>query len=276
MGSYVDNYLGSNIFGSNSQDKALDAQRDATNQANNTQKYIFDTQRSDYAPWRDAGKNALGSLTDNKFMDNFQGDPGYQFRLNEGMKAINSGASARGMGNSGATMKSLLNYGQNFASNEYNNAYNRNFGRLSSLAGLGAQANQGMAAAGQNYGNQVSNNMTNFGNASAAANIATGNRQAGLVGQAISGAAYFSDARLKTNVESVSPADLTEMKQHLKAYAFNYKNDEHGKGDWVGVLAQDLEKSRLGRTLVVENERGEKMIDTNKVLSMFLATMAVA
>jgi hypothetical protein len=67
---------------------------------------------------------------------------------------------------------------------------------------------------------------------------------------------------------------LKEMKKHLKAYAFNYKNDKHGIGNWIGVMAQDLEKSKLGRTLVIHDENGNKMIDLRKVLSMFLSTMA--
>jgi len=271
----VDNVLGTNIFGDNSQDRAIAAQTNAANQSNETQRYIFDTQRADYQPWRDAGMRALSGLEDKNLLGDFQGDPGYQFRLAEGNKAINNAAAARGMGNSGRTLKELSRYGQDYASNEYGNAYNRAFSRLSTLAGFGSGANQGMANAAQNYGNAVSGNQIGLGNSIASANIATANRQAQLAGQGTTALA-FSDERLKTNLEPVSKEDLLEMKKHLKAYAFNYISDEFGKGDWIGIMAQDLEKSKLGKTLVVENDKGQKLIDLKKVLSMFLATMAEA
>lgn len=55
----------------------------------------------------------------------FKKDPGYQFRLDEGLKAIRRGAAASGGRGSGATMKALQRYGQNYASGEYQNAYQR-------------------------------------------------------------------------------------------------------------------------------------------------------
>jgi len=258
-------------------DSALRAQIDAANQANATQRYMYDTTRSDLQPWRQAGTGALSSLTKNDFMNNWQTDPGYQFRMDEGTKAINAAASARGNYNSGATMKALARYGQDYASGEYNNAYQRQYNRLSGLAGIGNSTNSLMGQNGQNYANQVSQNQLGVGNAAASQQIAAANRNTSLLGSGITGAAaYFSDQRLKINVEPVSKADLSEMKKHLKAYAFNYKSNEFGTGDWIGIMAQDLEKSKLGKTLVVEDKNGHKMIDLKKVLSMFLATMAEA
>jgi hypothetical protein len=273
----VDDALGTNIFGPNSSDRALNAQRDAALQANATQKYIYDTTRQDYQPWRDAGVKALAGLQDPNFGKDLTMDPGYQFRMDQGTNAINAAAAARGMGNSGATLKALARYGQDFASNEYNNAYNRTYGRLSSLAGMGQGATGAVASAGQNYGNNVSANQMGFGNSAASSILAQSNKQVGALSGALSlGALAFSDERLKTNIAPISKQDLSEMKRFLKAYAFNYKSKEHGNGDWVGIMAQDLEKSKLGKTLVVENEQGHKMIDLKKVLSMFLATMAEA
>lgn len=258
-------------------EKALDAQRTAANQANETAKSIYDQQRADQEPWRQAGMAALSGIQENKFMDNWQQDPGYQFRLNEGMKAVNGSAAARGMANSGATMKALTRYGQDYASNEYDKAYNRNYGRLSQLAGFGTGAtSQNNQNAGQ-YGAQVAGNQIGIGNAAASNQIAQTNRFGQSVGQGAQAAAmYFSDERLKTNIHPVSKDELKEMNSFLKAFAFNYKNDEHGKGDWIGVIAQDLEKSKLGKTLVIENESGLKTISIPKVLSLFLATMAEA
>lgn len=54
-------------------------------------------------------------------------DPGYAFRLSQGQKALDASAGAKGQLKSGAQQKALLNYGQNLASQEYNNTYNRQF-----------------------------------------------------------------------------------------------------------------------------------------------------
>jgi hypothetical protein len=54
-----------------------------------------------------------------------QNDPGYQFRLNQGMQALQNSAAARGGLLSGGTAKALTDYNQNAASGEYGNVYNR-------------------------------------------------------------------------------------------------------------------------------------------------------
>lgn len=278
----------SGVFGDGGSSDAIRAQKQAAAEANKTLRYMYDTQRADLQPWRQAGIEALGGLQNSDFqrdftMSDFVADPGYNFRMNEGLKAIQASASARG-GGGGGTLKSLMNYGQNMASEEYNNAYNRfnadrdrRFGRLSELAGLGSSANNTQVQASQNYGNAVAGNQIGLGNSIGAAYIGQGNRNANLLGQGATAAALaFSDERLKTNIELVSKEDLLEMKSHLRAFAFNYKNKVHGEGDWIGVMAQDLEKSKLGRTLVVHDSDGNKMIDIGKVMSLFLATMAEA
>ena len=57
-------------------------------------------------------------------------DPGYQFRLNEGNKAIERKGASRGMLQSGRTLKSLTNWSQGLASQEYGAAYNRSRGEF--------------------------------------------------------------------------------------------------------------------------------------------------
>lgn len=55
----------------------------------------------------------------------FKADPGYQFRLSEGTKAVKRSAAARGNYDSGATMKALTKYGQGLASQEFSAARGR-------------------------------------------------------------------------------------------------------------------------------------------------------
>jgi hypothetical protein len=57
--------------------------------------------------------------------EDLQVDPGYGFRLSEGLKALERSAAARGGLLSGGTGKALTRYGQEMASQEFGNAFNR-------------------------------------------------------------------------------------------------------------------------------------------------------
>lgn len=52
-------------------------------------------------------------------------DPGYQARLNAGSDALERSAASRGVLRTGGTLKDIIDYNQNFASNEYSNDFNR-------------------------------------------------------------------------------------------------------------------------------------------------------
>lgn len=173
-------------------EEALAAQQAAANSANALQLRMYNQNREDNAPWRDQGVKSLGELAGGKFMDNWQQDPGFQFRLAEGNKAINNASAARGNAMGGATMKALTEYGQNLASNEYNNVYNRQYNRLSSLAGFGQNANNQNQAGATNYANQVGQNTIGMGNAAAANGMAQSNRMGSLISAGIRAAgAYY-------------------------------------------------------------------------------------
>lgn len=172
--------VGGYIQGQAARDAAT-TQANASRDASQVQYDMYQQQRADYEPWRQAGTRALTGLEDKNLLDNYQGDPGYQFRLAEGNKAINAAAAARGMANSGATMKALARYGQDYASSEYDKAYNRQFSRLSTLAGFGNQANTNTANAGGNYGNQVGQNVMGAANAQSASQIAQANAMSGSI-----------------------------------------------------------------------------------------------
>ena len=184
--------------------RAVNAQNQATAAANETQRYMYDQTREDQQPWRQVGVNALADLENPDFqrdftMSDFQADPGYQFRMNEAMKAIQGSAAAKGNLNSGATLKAITRFGQDYASNEFGNARNRfiedrdkRFNRLATLAGIGQTATGQTANAGANYANQTSQNLTNMGNAIGAANIAQSNNMTNLIGQGMTaGALYY-------------------------------------------------------------------------------------
>ena len=93
----------------------------------------------------------------------FYASPDYQLSFNEGQKAIENGAAARGGLLSGNTAKAVTQFGQNLAANQYGNYRNT----LSSIAGTGQVANQATTAAGQNYANQFENSNAQIGAANA-------------------------------------------------------------------------------------------------------------
>ena len=74
-------------------------------------------------------------------------DPGYKVRMAEGLKAIDTSAAARGTLLTGGTLKGLTKYGQEQASNEYQNV----FGRKASTW----TANQGNAKSEWDSANQA-------------------------------------------------------------------------------------------------------------------------
>lgn len=125
-------------------------------------------------------------LTRSFGLDDFQKDPGYQFRMQQGQEALERSAAARGGLNSGGTLKAITEYGQNFASNEFQNAFNRfnsnqanRFNRLSALAGVGQTATNQLGQAAQSYGTNVGNIAVGNANAQGAAGIGQAQAWAG-------------------------------------------------------------------------------------------------
>lgn len=119
----------------------------------------FQQQRADLAPYREAGlptleaQNALLGLAGpdaaNAAMAQFTQSPGYQWQLDQGLRAVDAGAAARGILNSGATLKAEQAYGSGLAAQEFGNYYNR----LMALTNLGETA----AAGGAQTANSAAN-----------------------------------------------------------------------------------------------------------------------
>lgn len=178
---------------------AADTQANSAAQANNALLSMYNQNRADLQPYREVGVNALmdlakgsGELTKPFGMSDFQSDPGYNFRLSEGLKAIERSNAARGLLMSGGNLKGVNNYAQQSASQEYGNAYNRyqldqgnKFNRLAALAGIGQTANQQLAGLGSGTAQGVANNLTGAGNAQAAGQVGGMNAITGGIGNAL-------------------------------------------------------------------------------------------
>lgn len=275
IGGFIEDATGINMGGHSRADQAVRAQQDAANQANATQLQMFNQIRDDMSPYREAGGALLRDLASGDFMNNWQTDPGYQFRMEQGRKALEGSAAARGNLNSGATLKALTRYGQDYGSQEYGNIYNREYNRLSNLVNLGQNAAAQTGQAGQNYANQFGQNTMGAANAQAAAAMGQGQQtnqwlQTGAAGASL----LFSDRRLKKNLKPVSKEDLKELVSVIKPYHFEYLSKDFGEGEWIGVMAQDLEKSKLGKTVVFEDEKGRKKVHLQKLLSLLVTTFS--
>jgi len=179
---------------------AANQQADAAKNAQQLQLDMFNRNKQDVQPWVTSGQRGntelmrlLGLGSPDGFdpnaqlvrpfgMQDFQTDPGYQFRLQEGENAVLNNRSAMGGLNSGATMRALEQYGQGFASNEYQNAFNRYntqqgnvYNRLAGLSNTGANSALGVAGLGANAAFRAGDFGTQAGNAQAAGTIGQSN-----------------------------------------------------------------------------------------------------
>ena len=142
----------------------------STQQAADIQRQIFERQVALQEPWRQAGIGALNKLIPlsqeyQPFgMDQFQQDPGYAFRMSEGMKALDRTAASRGGLLSGSTLKGAQRFGQDLGSQEYQNAFQRyqterqaRLGPLQSLAGVGQTSVNQLGGQAQTLGQNLGN-----------------------------------------------------------------------------------------------------------------------
>lgn len=179
-----------------------------------------------FTPYQTVGVNAInqlaslygpnGEYTQMPIFAQLQMDPSYAFREQQGMKALQQSAAARGGLLSGSTLKGIQNYSQGLASTEYGNAYNRfmqnRLAATQALQGLGSSgmsAAQGIGNVGANLANvytgtgqQLASNYNqlgqnigqgyaNIGANNAAAYMGPTNAMSSLLGQALQAGAYM-------------------------------------------------------------------------------------
>jgi hypothetical protein len=153
--------VGSAVIGASASSKAAKSQAAAADRSSEAQERMFERQVELSEPWRKAGETALNKLVPlateyTPFgMAQFQADPGYGFRMSEGMKALERSAAARGGLLSGGMLKGIQRFGQDLGSQEYANAFNRyqteraaRLQPLQSLAGVGQTTAQQIGEAG--------------------------------------------------------------------------------------------------------------------------------
>jgi hypothetical protein len=188
------------VSGVVSANSASNAQVGAAKAANAEQQREYDQTRADQEPYRTQGYAALQRISDllgisgntsapgyGSFgkplsVSDVEKDPGYQFGLNQGLKTQQNSAAARGGLYSGAELKAITQYGNDYATSKYDDAYSRAknaqdtiFNRLSGVSGTGQTATTTVDNLGQQAATNIGNNLIGAGNARGAADIATGN-----------------------------------------------------------------------------------------------------
>lgn len=209
--------IGGSLIASSGAKSAANAQAAAADRSAQVQQDMFNKQVELQAPFREAGLTAqnqllqllgiggdqaaagYGSAAQSFGMDQFQADPGYQFRQDEGMKALERSAAARGGLLSGSMLKGIQRFSQGQASDEYNNAFNRyqvernaRLNPLQSLMGAGQTgANTLTNAAGQ-LGQGLSDSIQNAGAARASGYVGSSNALASALGNIGNSALQYS------------------------------------------------------------------------------------
>ena len=145
---------------------SAELQLQAAREAIAFQREMAEQAREDVAPWREAGVKALETLQEkiSEGPGDFESSPGYEFRLSEGTKALERGAAARGNLLGGAEQKALTRYGQDYATQDYDNflrRYYESMTPLQSLAGIGQSSASQTAGQAANLGTSVGNILTN-------------------------------------------------------------------------------------------------------------------
>lgn len=173
---------GASIYGAG---KASKSAEKAAKKQTKAQKEALAAQTALAKPYVEAGANAMAQYQklapyQNFGMPQFEADPGYQFRMSEGLKALERSASARGLLQSGGTLKDITRFGQDLASQEYQNAFQRYLTQREAsmepyryLTGIGQAAAAGQAA-------NVGQGLTALGNIAAQREVTQGNIMSGL------------------------------------------------------------------------------------------------
>lgn len=197
VGIPVGSQILSGLMGSSAAGRAADAQLAASQAAIAENARQYNQTRTDNLPYLQTGQAGTarlrqllgldpqytasdsGSLVRPFAASDLNADPVYQSGLDFGLKtgtgAINARALANGSYDSGATLKELTRYGNDYGSTKANDSYNRyntnntnTYNRLAGVSGAGQTAANTVSAAGQNQANNNTNLITGAGNANAA------------------------------------------------------------------------------------------------------------
>jgi hypothetical protein len=183
------------LLGASGAQKAAETQAAAAREAIAQQQRMFDIQNEQQRPYREAGYSALSDIANMKpylthqfGQEDFQAgiDPSYNFRLQQGNIATTNLANQSGGLVGGNALQGLTNYGQNAASQEFGNAFNRYqtqrtgiYNTLAGIAGIGQTAQQQTTNLAKDVSGNIGQATIGIGNAMAGGQIGAANALSG-------------------------------------------------------------------------------------------------
>ena len=188
---------GSTLVGAYGANKSAKAQLQGAREGAAAEREMFERQVQLQEPFRQVGVNALPDLVAASQytpfgLEQFQADPGYGFRLKEGIRALENSAAARGGLLSGNTMRGITRFGQGLASEEFGNAFNRyqagftsKLNPLQALAGVGQTSSNTLSNAAGQLGTNLSNLAVGGANARASGYAGMANALSSGIGQGL-------------------------------------------------------------------------------------------
>jgi hypothetical protein len=204
--------------------KAASAQQQAEQQRLDLERRMYEEDVARQEPFRQIGLENLNRLaalyspeTGAYFkaptMNELLMDPGYQFRLSEGEKAMARMQAARGQYLGGGAIKAGLRYGQEMGSQEFQNAYARAMEQrrmatsaLAQLGGLGPTATSEMGRAGQQYAAGAGQAISSGGQARASGYLGQSNALREALGGAVGAyGAYRGSGLSRQSLDEVLP-----------------------------------------------------------------------
>jgi hypothetical protein len=197
--------LASGLMGAGAAKKAGDQQARAAADALGFQRKVYDDTITRLNPFFDTGVGAMRGIADlyglngkPASFDAFKASPDYQFRMDEGMRALENSAAARGGLLSGNFARGAQQFGQGLASTEFSNYFDRLF-RTSQIGANAASAGAGLGA---NMAGQIGNTIMGQGQAQASGTVGAANALGGGINNAANNLTFLA----AMNRSSFSPS----------------------------------------------------------------------
>ncbi len=182
--------IGGALISSKATKKASNAAGKAATDNNALQREIYDKNLTNAKGYVDRGElagsniNALLGLggdqaAANRAFGQYRDSTGYQFQLDEGNRAMDRTAAARGGLQSGAALKAGQRYGQQLGSSAFQTYLNN----LYQQQGVGLSATNAVAGVGTNFANAVGANNNNAADATGNAALANAGNINSLLAQ---------------------------------------------------------------------------------------------
>lgn len=219
------------------------------------------------------GQDIQGSTAQNQM-----GLQAQQQRADNLAKATSALGTLRGQDIQGSTAQNKLALdASQFNTNAQNTASSQNASAQNAANSLNAnnriQQDRDVNANSNKVMDQRLQAQRDLLGAQTAQDTAKKQQQTGLINGLVTGSvAAFSDVNLKENIRPGDKEIDDFLASLSKSYKYNYKDSSLGEGDRVSPMAQDLERSEIGDSAVLDTPMG-KMVDYEKMLPAFASSL---